>query len=150
VASLLTLAAVARRYRELGTLKALGWPGRRVIAQITGESLVTGIIGAVLGVAAGFGGAAIVRAAAPRLSATVAASPGSMPPQNISINGAGAHHSYPPGSFHTVAVQMGAPVTVSAVVLAVVLALAGALVAGGLGSWRASRLQPAAAMSTVE
>ncbi|HLK00185.1 MAG TPA: ABC transporter permease, partial [Streptosporangiaceae bacterium] len=55
VASLLTLAAVARRYRELGTLKALGWPGRRVIAQIMGESLVTGLIGAVLGVALGFG-----------------------------------------------------------------------------------------------
>jgi ABC-type lipoprotein release transport system permease subunit len=30
------------------------------------------------------------------------------------------------------------------------LALAGALIAGLLGSWRASRLQPAAAMSAVE
>jgi putative ABC transport system permease protein len=150
VASLLTLAAVARRYRELGTLRALGWPGRRVIAQIMGESLVTGVIGAILGVALGFSGAAIVRAAAPRLSATVAQSPGSTPPQDISINGAGAHHSYPAGSFRTVAVHLGAPVTVSAIVLAVALALAGALIAGALGSWRASRLQPAAAMSTVE
>jgi putative ABC transport system permease protein len=150
VASLLTLAAVARRYRELGTLKALGWPGRRVIAQIMGESLVTGVTGAVLGVALGLGGAAIVAAAAPRLSATVAQSPGSTPPQDVGFNGAGAHRSYPAGSFHTVAVHMGAPVTVAAIVLAIMLALAGALIAGLLGSWRVSRLQPAAAMSAVE
>lgn len=150
VASLLTLAAVGRRHAELGTLKALGWPGRRVIAQLLGESLVTGIIGAVLGVALGYGGAAIVRAAAPRLSATVAQSPGATPPLSISMNSSGAHRSYPPGSFHTVAVQMTAPVTATAVLLAVTLALAGALLAGAFGSWRASRLQPAAAMSTVE
>jgi putative ABC transport system permease protein len=150
VASLLTLARVGRRYQEIGTLKALGWPGRRVIVQIMGESLITGITGAVLGVALGFGGAAIVRAAAPRLSATVAQSPGSTPPLNISLNDTGAHRSYPPGSFHTVAVQMGAPVTATAVMLAVALALAGALIAGAIGSWRAARLQPAAALATVE
>jgi putative ABC transport system permease protein len=150
VASLLTLAAVGRRYRELGTLKALGWRGRRVIAQLMGESLVTGVIGAVLGVALGFGGAAIVQAAAPNLSATVAQSPGSTPPPDVTLNGSGAHISTPPGSFHTVAVQMGAPVTAAAIALAVTLALAGALIAGAIGSWRASRLQPAVAMSTVE
>jgi putative ABC transport system permease protein len=150
VASLLTLAAVGRRQAELGTLKALGWPGKRVIAQLLGESLVTGIIGAVVGVALGFGGAAIVQAAAPRLSATVAQSPGATPPLNISMNSTGAHRSYPPGSFHTVAVQMTATVTATAVVLAVTLAMAGALIAGAIASWRASRLQPAAAMSTTE
>jgi ABC-type antimicrobial peptide transport system permease subunit len=66
------------------------------------------------------------------------------------MNGTGMHRSYPPGAFHTVAVQLGAPVTVTVIVLAVTLALAGALVAGAIGSWRASRLSPAAAMSTVE
>lgn len=150
VASLLTLAAVGRRYAEFGTLKALGWPGRRVVAQVMGESVVTGLAGAVLGVAAGFGGAAIVRAVAPRLSATVAQSPGSTPPQNITLNGTGAHRSYPPGSFHTVAVRMGAPVTATTIFLAVTLALAGALLAGVAGSWRASRLQPTAAMSATD
>jgi len=150
VASLLTLAAVARRYREIGTLKALGWPGGRVVAQIMGESLVTGVIGAILGVALGFGGAAIVAAAAPGLSATIAQSPGSTPPQNVTGSGGALHDSYGAGSFRTVAVHLSAPVTVAAIALAVVLALAGALIAGLLGSWRASRMQPAAAMATVE
>ena len=149
-ASLLTLAAVARRYREFGTLKALGWPGGRVVAQVMGESLLTGVAGAVLGVALGFGGAAIVRAVAPKLSATVANSPGAAPPQVFSTNGTGSHHGNAPGSLRTVAVHMGAPVTVSMIALAIGLALAGALIAGALGSWRAARLQPAAALTTVE
>jgi ABC-type antimicrobial peptide transport system permease subunit len=36
------------------------------------------------------------------------------------------------------------------IVLAVLLALAGGLIAGALGGWRAARLRPAAAMASVE
>jgi len=36
------------------------------------------------------------------------------------------------------------------VALAVVLAIAGALIAGSLGGWRAVRLRPAAALARVE
>jgi len=43
-----------------------------------------------------------------------------------------------------------APVTIGAVVLAVVLAIAGGLIAGGFGGWRAARLRPAAALARVE
>jgi putative ABC transport system permease protein len=149
-ASLLTLAAVTRRYREFGTLKALGWLGRRVVAQIMGESLVIGVIGAAAGVAAGFGGAAVVGVVAPRLSVTVANSPGSQPPQTLRENSSGLHRGVAADSLRTVAVHMAAPVTLSAITLAIVLALAGALIAGALGSWRASRLPPAAAMAAVE
>lgn len=46
-------------------------------------------------------------------------------------------------------VHLTAPVTLSAVLLAVVLAIAGALVAGTLGGWRAVRLRPAAALARV-
>ncbi len=81
VASLLTLAATARRVRELGTLKALGWRTRRVVGQLLGESLVIGILGALLGIALGFGGAALVDALAPRLTATVSQNPGSPLPR---------------------------------------------------------------------
>ncbi len=45
LASLLTMAAVSRRVREFGTLKALGWRSRRVIGQVVGEAVVIGIIG---------------------------------------------------------------------------------------------------------
>ena len=37
-----------------------------------------------------------------------------------------------------------------AVALAVILAIAGGLIAGSLGGWRASRLRPAAALARVE
>ena len=65
VASLLTMAAVARRVREFGTLKALGWRSRRIILQVMGESIAIGIIGGVIGVALGFAGAELVDKLAP-------------------------------------------------------------------------------------
>jgi ABC-type antimicrobial peptide transport system permease subunit len=40
-------------------------------------------------------------------------------------------------------------VTVSAILLAVLLAIAGGLVAGMFGGWRAARLRPAAALAQV-
>jgi putative ABC transport system ATP-binding protein len=42
MASLLTMAAVSRRVREFGTLKALGWRSRRIVGQVMGETLVIG------------------------------------------------------------------------------------------------------------
>jgi putative ABC transport system permease protein len=149
VASLLTMASVARRVREFGTLKALGWPSRRIIAQLLLESFVTGVIGAVAGVAIGVGGAALVTALAPELSATVAQNPGSTPPENVTINGGGMHRSVADGATHTVAVHLTAPVTVTAIVLAVTLAIAGAMIAGSFGGWRAARLRPAEALGRV-
>jgi len=56
VASLLTLAAVARRVREFGTLKALGWRSARITAQVMGETLAMGIAGAAAGIALGLAG----------------------------------------------------------------------------------------------
>ena len=150
LASLLTSAAVGRRVREFGTLKALGWRSRRIVAQVLGESLVTGIAGAVLGVGLGLGGAAVINAIAPPLSATVGADPGSAAPQNVSSNSSGTTYSTVAGYNHTVAVHLTAPVTITVIVLAVVLAVAGGLVAGSLGSWRAARLRPAAALGSVE
>jgi len=51
---------------------------------------------------------------------------------------------------HTVSVHLTAPVTLGAMALAVVLAVAGGLIAGSLGGWRAVRLRPAAALARVE
>jgi putative ABC transport system permease protein len=149
VASLLTMAAVARRTREFGTLKALGWRSRRIVAQLIAESVVTGVIGAVAGTATGFGGAALVGVLAPKLSATVAQNPGSTPPQNVSINDSGMHRQIAEGATHTIVVHLSAPVTVTAIALAVTLAIAGGLIAGSLGGWRAARLRPAQALGRV-
>ena len=154
VACLLTLGAVARRTPEFGTLKALGWRGRRIVGQLIGESVTTGIAGGLLGVGLGFAGVAIIGKVAPKLSATVPASnssnlggfqtssgPGG-DPVSRSIDPASTAHA-------TVSVPMSASVTVAAIVLAVALAIAGGLLAGSFGGWRAARLRPAAALAKV-
>ena len=66
IASLLTLAAVGRRVREFGTLKALGWRSSRITAQVMGETIAMGIAGAAAGVALGLVGALAAAAAAAR------------------------------------------------------------------------------------
>ena len=166
LASLLTMAAVARRVREFGTLKALGWRSRRIVGQVMGESIAIGIVGGVVGVALGFAGATLVTKLTSPLTATLPQTTGSATPGGARTFGGGPGGAAwrgrrlrgRPGGFfgraatdaHSVAVHLTAPVTVGAVVLAVVLALAGGLIAGGFGGWRAARLRPAAALSRVE
>jgi putative ABC transport system permease protein len=151
VASLLTMSAVARRAAEFGTLKALGWQTRRIITQVLGESLAIGIAGAAAGTALGFAGAAIITTVAPSISATVpgssaafaqaagqAASPGVVPPT-----------ADPAAAPHVVAVPLHPSITAEVIVLAVVLAVAGGLLAGAFGSWRIAKLRPANALTQV-
>jgi ABC-type lipoprotein release transport system permease subunit len=49
-----------------------------------------------------------------------------------------------------VTVDLTAPVSLQLIGVAVALALAGALIAGALGGWRASRLRPADALRRVD
>jgi ABC-type antimicrobial peptide transport system permease subunit len=146
LASLLTMAAVARRVREFGTLKALGWPSWRIIRQVMGESITIGIIGGAAGVALGYGGAALIDKLAPKLSATV----GTSSAAPAAGTGGGALGSLLHNTTYTVSVTLTAPVTISVIVLAVLLAIAGGLIAGIFGGWRAARLRPAAALAKVE
>ncbi len=74
-AQALTTAAVSRRVREFGRLKALGWTSRRSVQQIIGESLVIGVIGGAAGIGLGFAGSALVRAFTPTLTASVGQTP---------------------------------------------------------------------------
>jgi ABC-type antimicrobial peptide transport system permease subunit len=159
MASLLTMAAVSRRVREFGTLKALGWRSRRIIGQVMGETLVIGVVGGVAGIALGYAGATLVSALVPPLSATPgqspgSASPGSGPPGGGRFGGGGGFG----GGFRrlandaskTILVHLNAPVTVGVIVLAVLLAVAGGLIAGTFGGWRAARLRPAAALAQIQ
>jgi putative ABC transport system permease protein len=147
VASLLTMAAVARRVRDFGTLKALGWRSRRIIAQVLGESLVIGLAGGAAGIALGFAGARIITAVMPSLSAIVPSSTG---PHLVTVGNAGAAaRGISAAGNQTVAVPMSASVTVAAIVAAVLLAIGGGLVAGSFGSWRIARLRPADALTRV-
>jgi putative ABC transport system permease protein len=156
VASLLTMAAVARRVPEFGTLKALGWRSSRIVSQVLGESVGTGILGGALGVGLGFAGVAIIDKIAPKLSATVpSATGGGLQTQVAGPGGTGGPISgggagpISGASHTTIAVPMSASVTIGVIVLAVLLALAGGLLAGSFGGWRAARLRPAAALTRV-
>jgi putative ABC transport system permease protein len=150
VASLLTIAATSRRVAEFGTLKAIGWRSGRIVGQVLGESVSTGILGGALGVGLGFAGVAIIDKIAPKLSEPLPSS-GAGQFQQASV-GPGGTISGPAGaaaSHAMVSVPMSASVTIGAIALAVVLAIAGGLLAGTFGGWRAARLRPAAALARV-
>lgn len=148
MASLLTMAAVARRVPEFGTLKALGWKSRRIVSQVLGESVSIGIVGGLVGIGLGFVGVAIIDKIAPKLSATVPSASGTQGLQTQTAGG-GPVSVTPAASHATIAVPMSASVTIGAIVLAVLLAIAGGLIAGSFGGWRAARLRPAAALARV-
>ena len=165
LASLLTTAAVSRRVREFGTLKALGWTSRRVVGQVVGEAITIGVIGGSVGVGLGFLGSALVGHFAPTLTAAVGQTTGSATPggaRTFTGNGfPGGGNGFSGGGFErfrsalagatpTVHVHLTPAVSGSAIAAAVLLAIAGGLIAGGFGGWRAARLRPAAALARVE
>jgi putative ABC transport system permease protein len=188
LASLLTMAAVSRRVREFGTLKALGWRSRRVIGQVIGEAMVIGIAGGIVGVGLGFLGAALVGHFSPTLTASIGQTTGTATPGGARTfggggggfggggggggfgGGAGGGGGFGGGgggtgggtgfagrfartagnASHTVSVHLTAPVTAEVIGAAVLLAIAGGLIAGAFGGWRAARLRPAAALARVE
>ena len=150
IASLLTLSSVTKRVRELGTLKAIGWPQRLVVRQVTGESLLQGLLGGVVGIVLGIVAAVAVGAFAPTLSATF-----------TSAAQSGFGFGGPPGGFRgggnnaaqaatSEAVKLTAHVSIGVVVAAVALALLGGLISGAVGGFRASRLRPADALRHLD
>lgn len=103
----------------------------------------------------GLAGAYAVTAVSPSLTAQLGGGSG---------GGAGGAAGGGPGGFgggggggfarqstsKVVDVALSAPVSLATIALAVGLAVAGGLIAGGFGGWRASRLRPADALRRVE
>jgi ABC-type antimicrobial peptide transport system permease subunit len=103
----------------------------------------------------------------PKLSAVVGQTTGSATPGGARQFGAGGTGGTGGGGFggggggggggfraatpasHTVAVHLSAAVSTNVILLAVLLAVAGGLIAGIFGGWRAARLRPAAALAKV-
>ncbi|MEV7421108.1 ABC transporter permease [Streptomyces sp. NPDC091212] len=152
VAGLLTSSAVSRRVREFGTLKALGWTSGRVTRQVVGEALVNGLLGGVLGIALGLGGAYLVTAVSPTLTAQLGSSGGGGGGGGFGggggpMGGGGVGRQ---SAAKALDIALTAPVSLTTIGVAVALAVAGGLIAGGFGGWRASRLRPADALRRVE
>jgi ABC-type antimicrobial peptide transport system permease subunit len=145
IATLLTLSSISKRTRELGTLKAIGWRNRLVVRQVVGESVAQGLLGGLVGALIGVAGAAVITAIGPTLKATVAQAAAA---SGAPIAGAG----FGQGQIATgsTTVKLAAPISPTALLLAVALALVGGLVAAAAGSARAGRLRPAEALRSVE
>jgi putative ABC transport system permease protein len=141
IASLLTLSSVAKRIRELGTLKALGWPQRLVVRQVTGESLLQGLLGGVFGAVIGVAGALLVGALGLTLKATVA---------SVASGGFGPFGQGAVSSGGSTTLKLTAPISIGLLGLAIALAVAGGLVSGAIGSLRAARLRPADSLRNLD
>lgn len=139
VAVLLTLASVARRGREFGTLKAVGWSARRITAQVLTETTLVGIAGTAAGVAFGCGAAALISALGPTLTVSAAKLPDPTAPPNAAPGS--------PGHDGPFLVHYSTMVSPGVLALAVALGILGTLVAGALSGWRAARLRPATALA---
>ena len=140
MSTLLALASVQKRIRELGTLKALGWRTSLVVRQVSAESVVQGLLGGVAGAALGIGGAALIDALELKLDASVAQAESSgFAPFGQGDVAAGSTE-----------VALGAPVELGLLLLAVALAVLGGLLAGAAGGLRAARLRPAEALRSIE
>jgi ABC-type antimicrobial peptide transport system permease subunit len=145
IAILLTLAAVARRVREIGTLRAIGWSRFMVVRQVLLETVGISILGGLIGVALGLG----VDAAVTHLSPTLSAS-------NIAVVGQGTSplasqfgalgRSVGSARDTVTTVSISPPISGITLALAALLGLAGGVLAGAVGGWRAARLAPAVAL----
>jgi ABC-type antimicrobial peptide transport system permease subunit len=139
IASLLTLSSVAKRVREIGTLRAVGWSKRMVVRQVLMETIGIGFVGAALGVLVGLGALAAVGKFSPEFTASR--------PALVASSSLGQFFGQAANAAQAATkVKLHAPVRASNLLLGVAFAALGGLFAGTLGGWRAARLQPAEAL----
>jgi putative ABC transport system permease protein len=130
IAGLLTLSSVAKRTREIGSLRAIGWTRGQVVRQVMAETVGMGLVGGVIGVAIGVGVCAVIAAVGPGLSVTST---------GLAVGASNTGTT-------TSVVHLTAPVHLATIGLAFAGALLGGLLAGTAGGWRAARLAPASAL----
>ncbi len=140
IAVLLTLSSIAKRVREIGTLRAIGWSKGRVVRQLLGETVGIGLLGGVLGIGVGAAVAAAVRAFSPSLTATAGGVPG------LASSSLAGLFGQTQTALQTSQVTLTAPLHASTLALGVAFALLGGVLAGLIGGWRAARLSPVVAL----
>jgi ABC-type antimicrobial peptide transport system permease subunit len=140
IAALLTLGSVAKRVREIGTLRALGWSKRRVVGQLVAETGAIGVVGGLAGVGLG----ALAAWAAGRLVPTLSASSGGVP--GLASSQFSALFGQAQAAATHVTVRLQAVLHPSTLLAGALFAVAGGLLAGLIGAWRAARLTPVVAL----
>ena len=142
IAILLTLSSIAKRVREIGTLRAIGWSKSRVVRQVLAETVGIGVFGGLVGVGIGYAAAVAVGAFTPALSATTTGVPNAGSSSLAQFVGLQS-------STTTQTVSLHAPVHPTTLLLGIGFAIVGGLLAGVIGGWRAARLAPAEALRNV-
>ena len=142
IAALLTLSSVAKRVREIGTLRALGWSRGRVVRQIVAETAGIGVLGACIGILVGVAVCAAIGAFGPALSATASSN-------TLGASAASALFHQAARKSVDLKIPLTAPIHLSTILLGALFAVAGGVVAGMAGGWRAARLSPASALADL-
>ncbi len=140
----LTLSSVAKRMRELGTLRALGWRKGQVLRQIAGESVAQGIAGGILGLSLGVAATLAFARFGPNLEAITKPI---IDPTNSPISGPLSGPPLEPAMHQ--AVHIYPVLDIRVILLGLGCAVLGGLVAGAAGSLRAARLSPADALRAL-
>ena len=142
IAVLLTLSAVAKRVREIGTLRAIGWPKSKVVRQLLLETTGIAVVGAAVGIGLGVLAGFLVEQLSPTLTATAPALPG-QGSSSVSQLLPDVQNLAAPVTTHA---HLTVPVHVGTLLLGLCVAIIGGLLAGAVGGWRAARLAPAVAL----
>ena len=150
LAVLFTTSGIARRTRELGTLKAIGWSNGRIVRQVAGESMVQSLIGGLAGLVVGLAGVLVINLISPTISGETQAAG----PMGGGASGDGAPGGGMPGAIGQAVssaseIVLNAPLSVGVIALALGLSVAAGVIAGGFGGWRAARLSPAESLRAV-
>lgn len=151
LAVLFTTSGIARRTRELGTLKAIGWSNGRIVRQVAGESMVQSLIGGLAGLVVGLIGILTINVIAPTISAGTEAQ-GAMGGGDAAAGGApggGAPEAIGQAVSNATSIVLQAPLSVWVIVLALGCSVAAGVIAGIFGGWRAARLSPAESLRAV-
>ena len=143
IAVLLTLASIAKRVREIGTLRAIGWSKSRVVRQLLGETLGIGLLGGVLGVGIGAAATKAVHAFSPTFTATSGGVPG------IGSSSLSQLFGQASTALQTTHITLTAPLHPATMALGVAMAVVGGLLAGLVGGFRAARLAPAVSLRDI-
>jgi ABC-type antimicrobial peptide transport system permease subunit len=139
---LLTLGSVAKRIREIGTLRAVGWSRRRMVGQLMLETTGIGVAGALIGITLGILGGWGLSKLAPTIAihSPLASASAALAKLTGGDSSAGA------ASVH---VHINSVISGESILIGAALALLGSMIAGSVAGWRASSLTPAVALRNL-
>jgi len=133
---------VIERTREIGLLKALGFKARDIMVVFISESILTGVIGGIIGIGLGsvisYGIIAFFKGGGFGFGQGIG--------QTRGLGGMGDSGGFSNGGFNML--DLAPVISPELLLMAVLMAIAVGAIAGLIPAWRASRLDPVVALRT--